>query len=88
MTIFSKNNTSQAAAIIEGTITDAGDAVRYRDTGQAGEIREDRRPDVGNAVALSNAGNRSLRGGITLNEVYQMPPNDRQIVDEVIKNIH
>ena len=27
-----------------------------------------------------------MRGGITLSEVYQLPPVDRQIVDEVIKD--
>jgi len=26
-----------------------------------------------------------MRGGLTLNEVYQMPPGDREIIDTIVK---
>jgi len=53
----------QASAVLEGLLSDAGDAVRDRDAGQAGAAVEGSIPDAGDRITFNGVRNHQLAGG-------------------------
>ena len=61
-------NRRQAGALIEGTLPDAGDAVRDRDARQAGAVFEGPLPEAGDRIALNGGGDHQFARGVSLTQ--------------------